>query len=44
MLAVFDLPEWSTGADDHLVPELVAEHVLAEGPQTPVVRAGGAVS
>lgn len=29
MLAVFDFPEWSTGADDHLVPELVVEHLLA---------------
>lgn len=30
MLAVFDFPEWSTGGDDQLVPELVVEHVLAE--------------
>jgi hypothetical protein len=30
MLAVFDLPEWSTGDDDHLVPELVVDHVLGE--------------
>ncbi len=30
MVAVFDFPEWSTGADDHLVPELVVEHLLAE--------------
>ena len=30
MLAVFDFPEWSTGADDRLVPELVVHHVLAE--------------
>ena len=29
MLAVFDFPEWSTGTDDHLVPELVVEHLLA---------------
>jgi hypothetical protein len=29
MLAVFDFPEWSTGADDQLVPELVVEHLLA---------------
>jgi hypothetical protein len=28
MLAVFDFPEWSTGADDHLVPELIVEHLL----------------
>lgn len=27
MLAVFDFPEWSTGSDDHLVPELVVHHV-----------------
>ena len=27
MLAVFDFPEWSTGDDDHLVPELVVEHL-----------------
>ena len=30
MLAVFDFPEWSTGDDAHLVPELVVEHVIAE--------------
>ena len=29
MLAVFDFPEWSTGVDDHLVPELVVEHLVA---------------
>lgn len=29
MLAVFDFPEWSTGDDDHLEPELVVEHVHA---------------
>ena len=29
MLAVFDFPDWSTGTDDHLVPELVVEHLLA---------------
>ncbi len=29
MLAVFDFPDWSTGADDHLVPELVVEYVRA---------------
>lgn len=28
MLAVFDFPEWSAGDDDHLVPELVVEHLL----------------
>jgi hypothetical protein len=27
MLAVFDFPEWSTGDDDHLVPELVVDRV-----------------
>ncbi|HWO52510.1 MAG TPA: glycoside hydrolase family 16 protein [Ornithinibacter sp.] len=29
MLAVFDFPQWSTGTDDHLVPELVVDHLLA---------------
>ncbi len=27
MVAVFDFPEWSTGADDHLVPRLVVDHL-----------------
>jgi beta-glucanase (GH16 family) len=27
MLAVFDFPGWSTGEDDHLVPELVVDRV-----------------
>jgi hypothetical protein len=27
MLAVFDFPEWSTGDDEHLVPELVVERI-----------------
>lgn len=27
MLAVFDFPQWSTGDDAHLVPELVVAHV-----------------
>ena len=27
MLAVFDFPEWSIGGDEHLVPELVVEHM-----------------
>ncbi len=27
MVAVYDFPEWSVGDDDHLVPELVVEHV-----------------
>jgi len=29
MLAVFDFPQWSSGSDDHLVPELAVEHLLA---------------
>jgi hypothetical protein len=29
MLAVFDFPDWSTGADDQLVPEVIVEHLLA---------------
>lgn len=28
MLAVFDFPQWGTGADDHLVPELVVDRVV----------------
>jgi hypothetical protein len=27
MVAVFDFPEWSVGGDDHLVPELVVDHI-----------------
>jgi hypothetical protein len=27
MVAVFDFPEWSTGDDDDLVPELVVDRV-----------------
>ena len=27
MVAVYDFPEWSTGDDDHLVAELVVDHV-----------------
>ena len=27
MLAVFDFPDWSTGDDDHLVPELVVDRI-----------------
>jgi len=27
MLAVFDFPEWSTGEDDHLIPELVVDRI-----------------
>jgi beta-glucanase (GH16 family) len=27
MLAVFDFPQWSRGGDEHLVPELVVEHL-----------------
>lgn len=30
MLAVFDVPEWSTGGDDHLVPELSVDRVVVE--------------
>ena len=29
-LAVFDFPEWSTGADDHLVPELVVDWIRGD--------------
>jgi hypothetical protein len=32
MLAVFDFPEWSTGQDDHLVPEIVVDHVRGSRP------------
>ena len=27
MVAVFDFPEWSTGNDDPLVPELVVDRI-----------------
>ena len=27
MVAVYDFPEWSLGGDDHLVPELVVDHI-----------------
>jgi hypothetical protein len=27
MIAVYDFPAWSVGGDDHLVPELVVDHV-----------------
>ena len=27
MIALYDFPEWSVGDDDHLVPELVVDHV-----------------
>jgi hypothetical protein len=27
MVAVFDFPEWTVGDDDHLIPELVVDHV-----------------
>ena len=27
MVAVYDFPEWSVGGDDHLVPELVVDHI-----------------
>ncbi len=33
MVAVFDFPEWSDGADDHLVPRLVVDHIAGtDGP------------
>jgi hypothetical protein len=31
MLAVFDFPRWSDGADDHLVPRLVVEEISGRG-------------
>jgi hypothetical protein len=34
MLAVFDFPEWSEGADDHLVPELTVRRVTVRVPHT----------
>lgn len=27
MVAVYDFPEWSVGGDEHLVPELVVDHI-----------------
>ncbi len=27
MVAVYDFPQWSVGGDDHLVPELVVDHI-----------------
>jgi len=27
MVAVFDFPAWSTGDDEHLVPELVVDRI-----------------
>ena len=27
MVAVYDFPDWSLGGDDHLVPELVVDHI-----------------
>jgi hypothetical protein len=27
MVAVYDFPEWSVGDDDHLVPQLVVDHI-----------------
>jgi beta-glucanase (GH16 family) len=27
MLAVFDFPAWSDGADDHLVPAITVDHI-----------------
>ena len=32
MVAVFDFPEWSTGDDDHLVPELVVDRISGNRP------------
>ncbi|WP_206051076.1 glycoside hydrolase family 16 protein [Nocardioides speluncae] len=31
MLAVFDFPEWTNGADDHLEPKLVVDYVRSSG-------------
>jgi beta-glucanase (GH16 family) len=31
MVAVYDFPEWSVGDDDHLVPELVVDHIAGHG-------------
>ena len=31
MIAVYDFPGWSVGGDDHLVPELVVDHVAGNG-------------
>jgi hypothetical protein len=31
MVAVYDFPEWSVGDDDHLVPELVVDHIAGDG-------------
>jgi hypothetical protein len=32
MLAVFDFPDWSTGDDSDLVPELVIDHIRGYQP------------
>lgn len=41
MIAVFDFPEWSTGDDDHLVPELVVDWIDgAESRPAPSATAG----
>ena len=32
MVAVFDFPEWSTGGDDHLVPQLVVDRISGQSP------------
>jgi hypothetical protein len=32
MLAVFDFPEWGSGDDGHLVPELVVERIVGSAP------------
>ena len=41
MVAVYDFPEWSVGGDDHLVPELVVDHIAGVRAQRgqPVARA-----
>jgi hypothetical protein len=31
MLAVFDFPEWSGGDDEHLVPGIDVDHIVATG-------------
>ena len=35
MVAVFDFPEWSTGDDDDLVPELLVDHVRGYASRAP---------
>jgi hypothetical protein len=26
-VVIYDFPEWSVGDDDHLIPELVVDHI-----------------